>query len=60
MRRSSGRCCEQLQGWIVLLLKVADDLAGSTATTQNFDVDIEYSPELLDPKTQRRVVGRMS
>jgi hypothetical protein len=49
-----------LQGWIVLLLKAADDLAGSTAATQNFDVDIEYSPELLDPKTQRRVVSRMS
>ncbi|MDG1216520.1 MAG: hypothetical protein P8N17_10915 [Luminiphilus sp.] len=49
-----------MQGWIVLLLKAADDLAGSTAVTQNFDVDIEYSPELLDPKTQGRVVSRMS
>jgi hypothetical protein len=43
-----------------LLLKAADDLAGSTVATQNVNVDIEYSPELLDPKTQRRLIGRMS
>ena len=60
LRRSTGRCCEQSQGWIVLLLKAADDFAGSTVATQNFNVDIEYSPELLDSKTQRRLIGRMS
>tara|TARA_B100001059_G_scaffold78164_1_gene75960 strand:+ start:196 stop:327 length:132 start_codon:yes stop_codon:yes gene_type:complete len=43
-----------------LLLKAADDLAGSTAATQNSNVDIEHSPELLDSKTQRLVIGRMS